>query len=182
MKKLLALILVVTSLFLVSCAPANAKSTVETYLKALSSLDYSLANSLVVKGEDSLKAEIEQSDENDKIFKNLSFEILNVSKTSDGYCVTLIIKQLSLTTVYIDTISDYTSYVQAAKLQGKTYSDTALKTKWNEFFSKHLSSANTVTSFACEATVTTEGKILMTSQLRNALFGGALDAINNNNL
>lgn len=182
MKRVLSCILIIASLFLVSCSPAKAtaKKTVEAYLTALSSLDYTAANALVIKSEENLKAEIEQSKVNDKIFKNLKFEILNVSKQDDVFYVTLIIEQLSLATVYIDTVNDYDAYVKAAKQQGKTYSDSALKAKWDEFFDARLSGSETIASFACEAIVTNEGKILMTSHLRNALFGGALDAINNN--
>lgn len=185
MKKLLACALVIASLFLVACSPAkaNAKITVEEYLTALNSLDYTLANSLAIKDTQDLQAEITQSKANDKIFKNLKFNILNVYKEDGNYIVTLIIEQLSLTSVYTDTIADYSSYVEAAKNQGKTYSDAALKAKWDEFFEARLSSATTVASFHCKAIVakTEEGnKILMTSDLRNALFGGALDAININ--
>lgn len=185
MKRALACLLIVISLFLVACSPdkANAKNTVDVYLTALSSLDYDTANSLAVKGEEDLVANITQSKVNDKIFKNLKYQILNVSKNDNCFSVTLIITQLSLTTVYIDTVTDYSAYVEGAKLQGKTYSDSALKLKWDEFFESHLASADTNASFPCEAQVvkTDNGfKLLMTYQLRNALFGGALDAINQN--
>lgn len=185
MKRVLSCALIAISLFLVACSPAkaNAKSTVEAYLNALTALDYSTANSLAIQDSTNLQAEITQSKANDKIFKNLKYQILNVYKEDGNFHITLIIEQLSLTSVYTDTISDYSAYVESAKNQGKTYSDSALKAKWDEFFENRLSSAQTIASFPCEAIVlaTSEGnKILMTSDLRNALFGGALDAININ--
>ena len=185
MKRTLACVLAIISLFLVACSPtkANAKNTVETYLNSLTALDYTTANSLALQDTADLKAEITQSKTNDKIFKNLKYQILNVYKKGEKFYVTLIIEQLSLTSVYTDTIADYSAYVESAKSQGKTYSDSALKAKWEEFFENHLSNAQTIASFPCEAIIVNveEGnKILMTPVLRNALFGGALDAINNN--
>ena len=65
--------------------------------------------------------------------------------------------------------------------ENKSFSEQALEEKWNEIFYKNVSGLTEKATFKCNIYISIEDinapKILMTSDFRNALFGGTLDAI-----
>lgn len=185
MKKL-SLLLISILLILCCCCCSGEKQTaidcLESYLNSLSQLDYDTANSLVVSGDDSIDAKIYKNNANDIILKHLSFELTNIDANDDVTNIDIIIHQLTMSKVFVDTLSDYTAYTNDAQSVGKNYSETSLKQKWDEYFVKNLNSAVQESIFPCTVSVVlSDGsyKIKMSTELKNAIFGGEYDFITN---
>ncbi len=183
MKKLICVFL---CLFLLTgCVSAEKKETVrntlESYFAALKINDFEKANSYVISGEENISAEIEKSSVNDIIFKNVSYEIWNITEVDGLLCADVVVTQISLQTAYIDTVKEYSQYVEDAKKQNKEFTDEALENKWNEFFYKHVAKVEDKISLRCHVYIKIEENktpaIIMTADFRNCLFGGELDAI-----
>lgn len=184
MKKIVCMLL---CLFLLTgCVSSDKKKTVrntlEAYFDALVSKDYDKANSMVVLGDENISAEIEKSNVNDVIFKDISYEIWDITEVDGFLCAEVIITQISLQAAYTDTVKEYAEYVEEAKKQNKVFTDEALENKWNEIFYKHVTKVEEKISLKCDVFILQEKdkdpQIVMTKELRNCLFGGELDAIN----
>lgn len=184
MKKLICILL---CLFVLTGCVSNekkeiVKATLEEYFNALTLNDFEKANSLVISGDGKISAEIKKSSVNDIIFKNISYEIWNVTEADGVLCADVIVTQMSLKAAYIDTVKEYSLYVEDAKKQNKEFTDEALENKWNEIFYKHVSKVEEKISLRCNVYIKAEEnknpQIIMTADFRNCLFGGELDAIN----
>ena len=183
MKKLICLLICL--LLLTGCVSSENKKTVretvETYFNALVSMDYDKANSMVVSYDETISATIEKSNVNDVIFKDISYEIWNITEEEDGLlCADVVITQISLQAAYTDAVKEYALYVEEANAQNKKFTDEALEGKWNDIFYKYVSAVTEKVSLRCNVYIQTDDEtpvILMTADLRNALFGGELDAI-----
>lgn len=183
MKKLICVLLCL--LFLTGCVSSEkkqtVKSTLENYFSALKLNDFEKANSFVLAGEENISAEIEKSSVNDIIFKDISYDIWNISENDGLLCADIVVTQISLQSAYIDTVKEYALYVEEAKAQNKVFTDEALENKWNEIFYKHVSKAEDKISLRCDVYIKVEENkapaIIMTADFRNCLFGGELDAI-----
>ena len=183
MKKLICVFLCL--LLLTGCVSSEkkqtVKSTLENYFNALKLNDFETANSFVLAGEENVLAEIEKSSVNDIIFKDISYDIWGISEKDGFLCADIVVTQISLQSAYIDTVKEYSQYVEDAKKQNKEFTDEALENKWNEIFYKHVSKVKDKVSLRCDVYIKIEENnapvIIMTLDFRNCLFGGELDAI-----
>ncbi len=186
MKKLLsALSVLLLAAMLSGCMPssekASVKSTVAAYFSYLASGEYASANSMCIQVSDEIKAEIDDCDVNDYIFKDISYEIWSMKKDSNSGLVSvdMVINQMSLYSAYRETIKEYSAYISECKAAGKEFTEQGLENEWNVIFLKHVKTTQERVSMHCTAIISpTSGTIYMTADFRNCLFGGELDAIN----
>ncbi len=185
MKKLLAVMIICLTL-ITGCVSNSdkktANSTIAQYFSYLKASEYEKANEMVTQADENIVASIEKSAVNDLIFKDIQYEIWDIS-FKNGYLVAeTVVTQISLKAAYIDAVKEYASYVEEAERQNKSFTDQALKEKWDEIFYKYVSSVKEKTVLKCDIYINVEDaenpKLLMTADFRNCLFGGELDAIN----
>lgn len=184
MKKVLVLLLVTVMLFSGCVSSENKKivrESLESYFQYLNLGEFDEANKMTVQAEEDISADIENVSVNKLIFQNIKYEIWDIYEEGDFLVAETVITQKSLKAAYIDTVSEYASYVESAKAQNKSFTDSALEDKWNEIFYKHVASTKETITLKCEIRLIpySDGtvEIYMTSQFRNCLFGGELDAI-----
>lgn len=184
MKKIVCIIL---CLFLLTgCVSSENKETVkntlDAYFEALKTRDYEKANSMVVLGDETISASIESNNVNDVIFKDVTYEIWDITEEEDFLCAEVVITQISLQAAYADTVKEYADYVAEAKKQNRVFTEEALENKWNDIFYKYVSKVKDKVSLQCTVYILREKDkepvIVMTKEFRNCLFGGELDAIN----
>lgn len=183
MKKLICLLLCL--LLFTGCVSSENKKivreTVEEYFDALILKDYDKANAMTVSGDDTISAKIEKNSVNDRIFKDISYEIWNITEEDGLLCADIIVTQISLQAAYTEAVKEYAKYVEDANSQNKEFTDEALETKWNDIFYKYVSKVTEKVSLRCNVYIKVEESkepvIIMTADFRNALFGGELDAI-----
>ena len=185
MKKAVALLLVFLLLFTGCVSSENKKAvndTLERYFTALNSGDFEKANKMTVQAEENISATIKDASGNKLIFNDITYDVWDISQRDGVLIAETVITQKSLKAAYIDTVSEYATYVEDAKSKNKEFTDKALEDKWNEIFYKHVSDTKETVSMKCEIFIAfnDDGStyIYMTSDFRNCLFGGELDAIN----
>ncbi len=186
MKKLIsALSVILLAVLLAGCMSsgekASVRSTVASYFAYLSAGEYASANAMCVQVSDDIKAEIDDCDVNDYIFKDISYEIWSMKKDSDSGLVYVdtVIEQMSLVKAYGETIKEYSEYLAKCEAESKEFTDRGLENEWNAIFLKHVKTTDERVSMRCTVIVSpASGHIYMTADFRNCLFGGELDAIN----
>lgn len=185
MKRVVAL-LVVSLLLFTGCVSSESKkavnNTLEKYFTALNSGDFETANQMTVQAEENISASIKDASVNKLIFKDITYDVWDISEREGVLIAETVITQKSLKAAYIDTVSEYAKYVEDAKDKNKEFTDKALEDKWNEIFYKYVSDTKETVSMKCEIFIafSDDGSpyIYMTADFRNCLFGGELDAIN----
>lgn len=182
MKKLIVPLLIAVML-LTGCVGSEDKKyvreTLSAYFAALNAGEYEKANAYTVRAEEDIYEDIDDESVNDVIFENISYEIWSIDKEGDFLIAEVVIRQLSIKTAYIDAVKEYAKYVEDAKAGNKVFTDEALEDKWNEIFFKHVSKVEETVTMKCDVYIHRgeTPEILMTSDFRNCLFGGELDAI-----
>ncbi len=185
MKRVVALLVVYLLLF-TGCVSSESKkavnNTLEKYFTALNSGDFETANQMTVQAEENISAFIKDASVNKLIFKDITYDVWDISEREGVLIAETVITQKSLKAAYIDTVSEYAKYVEDAKEKNKEFTDKALEDKWNEIFYKYVSDTKETVSMKCEIFIAfnDDGSpyIYMTADFRNCLFGGELDAIN----
>ncbi len=186
MKKIIAVSLIAVILILSGCVSANERSTVkdgfETYFAFLQHGDYASANAMTFDADenDGIEKDIKENSVNDFIFQKITYEIWGISCENDIYYADLIIKQLSLSSAYGATAEEFDAYLKEAEQTGKSFSQYAIDDVFDRFFYKNLQNEEKFITLKCTVPCrVTDGSISigMTSDFRNCLFGGELDAI-----
>ena len=130
---------------------------------------YEEANELVAFSSDSaIKKDIEQSEFNDIILKNLSFQFWGVSKKDGVFYANVVVEQISMQSVY--------AFALKQAQQDGTISEEA----WNSAVLNGLKSCTEKFRMQCSVETTLYNNklcIVMTPELKNCIFGGELDAI-----
>lgn len=185
MKKALTFLIITVMLFTGCVSSENKKivrHTLEEYFQHLTLGEFDEANKMTVQVEKEIAAHIEDISVNKLIFEDITYEIWDIYEDGEFLVAETVITQKSLKASYTDAVKEYASYVEDAKVQNKQFTDSALEDKWNEIFYKHVASTKETVSMKCEIKIYVHEdgltEIHMTSQLRNCLFGGELDAIN----
>lgn len=184
--KRIAVLLIACLLLFTGCVSSENKkavnSTLEKYFTALKEGDFETANKMTVQVEENLSASIEDVSVNKLIFRDIAYDVWDISEKEGVLIAETVITQKSLKAAYIDTVSEYTKYVEEAKSKNKEFTEKALEDKWNEIFYKYVADTTETVSIKCEIFIAfnDDGSpyIYMTSDFRNCLFGGELDAIN----
>ena len=184
--KRIAVLLIACLLLFTGCVSSENKkavnSTLEKYFTALKEGDFETANKMTVQVEENLSASIEDVSVNKLIFRDIAYDVWDISEKEGVLIAETVITQKSLKAAYIDTVSEYAKYVEEAKSKNKEFTEKALEDKWNEIFYKYVADTTETVSIKCEIFIAfnDDGSpyIYMTSDFRNCLFGGELDAIN----
>ncbi len=166
------------------CISAKEKQlveqTVNDYFLHLKQLSYESANEMTVKADESISNLITSSKENDFLFQDISYEIWSVGVEGDMLYADVVVNQHSMSKVYSLTVAEYAEYAKKADVDNKSLTKEELKEFWDNSFYKNISENTERVSTWCRVYIQKGEplKILMTKELRNALFGGALNAIN----
>lgn len=170
MKKRIFLLLLCLILVVSSCsAPTNvAEATVNEVFLLLRQGKFTEASAYFLPEEDGVSTEIADTSFNRTLFSDIEVDVWHTDKTEAELCIT----QKSMHRVYMLAID---------KTAGMVLSTNADKQLWANAVAEALNETKETAVFVVTVPLSYENetvRLKMTNELRNALFGGELDAIN----